>query len=327
MIVCVTGARGFIGRHLVARLRTIGGVRLRVLSRTADPQSFPECQVHRIDLTESGSSLAVFLEGADVLVHCAGEIRDQTKMKAVHVHGTAALLEAAGARRAERAKPLRWVQLSSVGVYGPPSEPGLPRVVTEDTEPNPVGEYEQTKTAADRLVLEAARLGFVAPTIIRPSVVFGADMPNPSLRQLAECVQRGFFFHVGRREAVATYIHVGDVVDVIEQAVLNERMQNEVYNVSNDCSVEEMIDGIAAGAGVRPPRMRLPEQPLRLLLRLLPGSLAGPLTIERLNALVSRTTYPSRKLSSHIGYKPARPVPEALAAIVAGWLGPRPQAS
>jgi nucleoside-diphosphate-sugar epimerase len=143
-------------------------------------------------------------------------------------------------------------------------------------------------------------------------------MHNPSMRQLAEFVRR-IFFHAGYRGAVATYIHIGDVVDVIEQAVLNERMQNEVYNVSNNCSVVEMIGGIAADAGVRPPRMSLPEQPLGLLLRLLPGSLAGPLTVERLNVLVSRTTYPSRKLSSHIGYNPARPVPETLAAIVAGW--------
>lgn len=145
-------------------------------------------------------------------------------------------------------------------------------------------------------------------------------------------VRRGLFFHVGRPESVATYIHIDDVIHVLVQSVFSERMQNEVYNVSNDCSVEEMIGAIASGAGicpprVRSPRMRLPEQPLRLLLRLLPGSLAGPLTIERLNALVSRTTYPSRKLSSHIGYKPTRPVPETLAAIVAGWLGPRPQAS
>jgi nucleoside-diphosphate-sugar epimerase len=201
------------------------------------------------------------------------------------------------------------------------------RAVTEDTELNPVGEYEQTKMVADRLVLEAARRGVVVPIVVRPSIVFGADMLNPSLHQLAECVQRGLFFHVGRRKAVATYIHVDDVVDVLEQAVFNERMQNEVYNVSNDCSVEEMIGGIATGAGVRPPRMRLPEKPLRLLLRLLPGGLAGPLTIERLDALVSSTTYPSRKLASHTGYKPARSVPETLATIVAGWLGPRPQAS
>jgi len=84
-------------------------------------------------------------------------------------------------------------------------------------------------------------------------------MHNPSMRQLAEFVRR-VLFHAGYRGAVATYIHIGDVVDVVEQAVLNERMQNEVYNVSNNCSVVEMIGGIAAGAGVRSPRMSLPEQ-------------------------------------------------------------------
>jgi nucleoside-diphosphate-sugar epimerase len=321
MIVCVTGARGFIGRHLVDRLRTMSGVRLRVLSRIADSHEFPDCQVHRIDLTESGSSMDAFLAGADVLVHCAGEIREPAKMKAVHVHGTAALLEAAGAQRAERAKPLRWVQLSSVGVYGPPSEPGLPRVVTEDAELNPVGEYEQTKAAADRLLLEAGHRGMVTPTIIRPSIVFGTDMPNPSLRQLAEVVRRGLFFYIGHREAVATYIHVGDVIDVLVQSVFNERMQNEVYNVSNDCSLEEMIGGMATGAGVRPPQVRLPEKPLRMLLRLLPKNQAGPLTAERFNALVGRTSYPFTKLTSHIGYKPACLVPQALASVVSQWFG------
>ena len=319
MIVCVTGARGFIGRHVVARLRETGSLHLRVLSRTADAHEFPDCQLHRIDLTVPGNALGAFLEGADVLVHCAGEIRDPSKMESLHVRGPAALLEAAGAQRAERPKPLRWVQLSSVGVYGPPLEPDVPRLVTEDAEFNPTGLYEQTKAAADRMVSEAGLRGVVIPTIIRPSIVFGPDMPNPSLRQLAEVVRRGLFFHVGSHQAVANYVHVDDVAEVIEQAVFNERMQNEVYNVSNDCSVEEMIGGIATGAGVPPPRVRLPEKPLRILLQLLPKSLAGPLTVERLNALVGRTSYPFTKLLSHIGYKPARPVPETLSAVVAGW--------
>jgi len=326
MVVCVTGARGFIGRHVVARLRVTGGLRPRVLSRTADSHDLPDCELHRIDLTAPGNALGTFLEGADVLVHCAGEIRDSSKMDALHVHGTAALLEAASARRSERAKPLRWVQLSSVGVYGPPLEPDSPRVVTEDAELNPAGPYEQTKAAADRMVLQAGLRGVVSATIIRPSIVFGADMPNSSLRQLVGVVRRGLFFYVGSHEAVANYVHVGDVAEVIEQAVFNERMQNEVYNVSNDCSMEEMINGIAVGAGVRPPRVRLPKKPLRMLLRCLPKSQAGPLTVERLNALVGRTSYPFAKLTSHIGYNPVRPVPETLAAIVAGWFGPSQRA-
>ena len=117
------------------------------------------------------------------------------------------------------------------------------------------------------------------------------------------------------------------MIHVLVQSVFSERMQNEVYNVSNDCSVEEMIGAIASGAGICPPRVRSPEKPLRMLLRCLPKSLVGPLTAERLNALVGRTSYPFTKLTSHIGCKPARPVPETLAAIAAGWFGPRPEAS
>jgi nucleoside-diphosphate-sugar epimerase len=86
------------------------------------------------------------------------------------------------------------VQLSSVGVYGQPVELGLPRVVTEHTKPDAVGQYEQTKTASDSLVLEVGHRGFVTPTIVRRSIVFGADMPNPSLRSLAKVVRRGLFF-------------------------------------------------------------------------------------------------------------------------------------
>jgi len=92
------------------------------------------------------------------------------------------------------------------GRLWPPPDLGWSRAVTEDTELNPVGEYEQTKAVSDWLILEAARRDVVAPTIIRPSIVFGADMPNPSLRQLADVVRRGLFFHVGHRDAVATYI-------------------------------------------------------------------------------------------------------------------------
>ncbi len=322
MVVCVTGAKGFIGRHAVARLRKIGGLELRVLSRTADPHEFPECQLHRIDLTAPGNTLRAFLEGSDVLVHCAGEIRDSSKMEALHVHGTAALLEAAGTRRSERAKPLRWVQLSSVGVYGPPARPGLERVIREDAPKNPVGEYERTKAIADELVFETARNGVITQTTVRPSIAFGPDMPNNSLRQLAGVVRSGLFTYVGKSGAIANYIHVDDVADVLAWAVLDERMNNQVYNLSNDCTLEEMIGGVATGAGVPKPWIRLPEQPVRALVNLLPSNMGIPLTATRLDALVGRTSYPVDKLAGHIGYKPARAVPQAIASLVAEWFSP-----
>jgi len=263
------------------------------------------------------------LEGADVLVHCAGEIRDSSKMEALHVHGTAALLDAAGTRSAKRAKPLRWVQLSSVGVYGPPARPGLERVIREDAPVNPVGPYEQTKAVSDELVFEAARNAVITHTTVRPSIAFGLDMPNNSLRQLAGVVRSGLFAYVGKSGAIANYIHVDDVVDVLARAVLDDCMSNQVYNLSNDCTLEEVIGGFANGAGVRKPWLRLPEQPVRALLKLLPPNAGLPLNKTRLDALVSRTSYPVDKLAGHIGYRPARAVPQDMALLAAEWFLPR----
>lgn len=63
---------------------------------------------------------------------------------------------------------------------------------------------------------------------------------------------------MGHSEGVAIYIHVDDMVHTCQKAVVNDRMENEINNVSYNCSMEEMLRGIATGAGVRPPRIRLP---------------------------------------------------------------------
>ena len=47
-----------------------------------------------------------------------------------------------------------WVQLSSCGAYGKPAlHPSMPRYMDENSHDNPSGEYEHTKTEADRLVI------------------------------------------------------------------------------------------------------------------------------------------------------------------------------
>ena len=327
MVVGITGATGFIGRRVVARLREKHGLIIRVLSRKIPVSECQACETYRIDLTAPGEAVRKFMEGTDVIVHCAGELGDPSRMESLHVNGTAALLEAAACLRERRRRPLHWVQLSSVGVYGPPVKPGMARVIREDAPTNPSGDYEQTKARADELVAEASSKGFITFTTVRPSIVFGSDMRNDSLRQLAKIVRAGLFAYVGKRGAIANYVHVDDVADVLMRAVGDERMHGQIYNLSNDCPLEEMIRGVAAGARVRTPRLRMPEQPMRALLRLLPPKLGLPLTKTRFDALVSRTGYPCDKLFAHIGYKPARSVPQAMASVVFEWFSPRNEPS
>ncbi len=140
MIVAITGGAGFIGRRLVLRHLTQGDD-VRVLSRRpAGEVGLPDgVDIHRGDLAGEMENLQSFVDGVDVLYHCAGEIRDSSRMHAIHVVGTQKLVDAAAGQVGH------WVQLSSVGAYGPISQ----GVITEATPENPLGVYEVTKAESD----------------------------------------------------------------------------------------------------------------------------------------------------------------------------------
>lgn len=111
MVVGITGASGFVGSALLRRHVDAGDV-VRCLSRRPKAVSHSGVQVFEGNLERPDDALARFSDGLDVLYHCAAEVRDVRRMQAVNVEGVRALLRAAAGRIG------RWVQLSSVGVYG-----------------------------------------------------------------------------------------------------------------------------------------------------------------------------------------------------------------
>jgi len=256
--VAITGATGFIGRAL-AGVHVAFGDEVRVLSRRRfDPsRAVPGTTWCQGDICHPLSP--DLFDGVHTVYHLAAELHDPARMQAVHVDGTANLLAAAAGR------VQRWVQLSSVGVYGPPAAP----IVNEETVPAPANEYERTKYAADRRVEDACRSAGLEYAILRPSNVIGAAMQNGSVFALINAVRRGRFFYIGPRGAIATYVHVDDVVRAL--VACQAAPSGRVYNLSSDCTWEALIGRIASLTGVRPPRLRLPAWPLRLGIRTLEG--------------------------------------------------------
>jgi nucleoside-diphosphate-sugar epimerase len=289
MIAAVTGGTGFVGRALVARLRRDAAVReVRVLSRRGG-----------FDLTRPLPPQA--LDGVDVLFHCAGETRDEAAMRALHVEGTRRLVEAA------RGRVARWVQLSSVGVYGRRLREGA---LDESAPPAPEGEYEVTKAESDRLLGGAG----LEHAILRPSIVFGPGMPNPSLYQLVAAVDRGRFAYIGPAGAVATYVCVEDVADAL--ALLGSAPGAAgVYNLSDDRPLESFVAAIAGALGRAARFPRLPEPLARLLARI-PGL---PLTPGRVDALTRRVRYPSARMRDELGFRFGVSIEAGLRALVADW--------
>ncbi len=304
----VTGASGFIGRALVTQLLD-AGYAVRTLSRRTASDLPTSVEARVGDLATGHGIAAALFEGVQVVFHCAGEVRDTSMMRSVHVEGTRRLLDCL--RSHEGSLP-HWLQLSSVGAYGRPLVPSHSRVVDETTPERPTGEYETTKTEADRVVRAFAAEHDMPLTILRPSTVIGAHMPNRSLRAVIEMVERGWFFYVGRDGAMANYIHASDVARALVACAATAASRGETFNLSSDCSWVSLIEYVARARGVRRPRLRIPESLLRWLVTVMGVVVPLPLTADRISALVSSTRYPATKIERVLGFRCANPMPQAL---------------
>lgn len=309
-VIAITGGAGFIGARLVARHVEAGDI-VRVLTRRSQTQlPFGQAVIaYPGDLTDDSVPLETFVDGADVLYHCAGEVRDLCRMEAVNVGGTRRLLHAA------QGKIGRWVQLSSVGAYG------ARRVgaVTEDTPLQPIGVYEQTKTKADEVVETAAAAGVMTFSMLRPSIVFGPEMSNLSLFQMINMINKGLFFFIGQPGASANYIHVDNVVEGLYRCGAIAAAADNIYNVSDWRTIEDFVGIIARELGKPPPTRRLPEFAARMVARLGNWLPRIPLTEARIDALTNRTVYSSNKIVHELGYEHRITMEDGLSEMTQAW--------
>jgi nucleoside-diphosphate-sugar epimerase len=309
VIVAVTGGTGFIGKHLVAR-HVARGDQVRYLTRRKAAEHIRGAFAHIGNLSCSVDELRQFVRGADVLYHCAAELRNEAEMHNTNVLGTANLLVAASGEVG------RWVQLSSTGVYGSERHGDI----HEHAEINPVIAYEKSKAASDNLVCTAAEKQNLPCVVLRPSNVYGTDMPNQSLFQLIRVIDRGMFFFIGKHGAVANYIHIENVVDALllcGTAALP--LNGRVYIVSDHRTLEDFVGIIATSLGKRTPQKRLPESLVRAAVALAGLIPKFPLTSSRLDALTNRTVYRSDRIESELGYKNKISMEEGIGELARYW--------
>lgn len=310
MIVAITGGTGFIGKKLVARLVERGDT-VRLLTRQPAVSGLsPQVKIHVCDLVTAGvDDLSAVLDGADVLYHCAGQLTNTQAMHALHVDATRKLVEAASGRID------RWVQLSSVGVYGQSRD----ELITEESAWNPAGQYEITKTESDRIVIDGANRGGYSYSMLRPSNVFGAEMGNQSLFGMIAMIDRGLFFYIGKPGAAANYIHVDNVAEGLIRCATVEAARGRIFNLSDHRTLEEFVNTIASILGRPAPGLRIPEA----IARFAGGTLGRlphfPLTLSRVDALVIRSQYPIARIRQELGYRHVISMEDGLRELVKAY--------
>lgn len=309
MIVAVTGGTGFIGRHLIARHRARGD-QVRYLTRKSPSENVAGASAFVGDLTSQVEHLEKFARGADVMYHCAAELRDEAKMQQTNVRGTANLIAAAGGEIG------RWVQLSSTGVYGRKTTGD----VVEETAVNPANAYEISKATADKVLLDTALQQDFSCVVVRPSNVYATDMPNQSLFQLIRAIDRGLFFFIGGPGAIANYVHVENVVDALMLCATAALPENgRTYIVSDYRKLDELVHTIAAALGRTRSHFRLPATLVRTLSRIAGGIPGFPLTSSRVDALTNKTVYRIDRIRAELGYENRIPMEAGMSELVRHW--------
>ena len=250
-IALVTGASGFVGGRL-ARILAMEGWTVRALVRTPDRASGlagdPHLDVVVGDLCER-SSVAGALADADVVFHCAGNVRTWDTLESYrrdNVIATRTLVEAALARR----RPLsRFVHVSSVDVYGYPDSPADEESTTTLT----THHYGRSKLEGELEVRRLASRGGLPFTIVRPTNVFGPG--GAFVEKIGRELLSGSMITIDSGRCHAGLVYVDNLAENLVRAACSTHTIGQTYNLrdENDVTWRDYLDRLAAGIDARRP--------------------------------------------------------------------------
>jgi GDP-4-dehydro-6-deoxy-D-mannose reductase len=245
MKVLVTGADGFVGRHLVRRLLDAGDL-VAAGCRPGGPEVdwakvAPAGPVEKVplEITDSASVEEALRWGPEAVIHLAAVAstreasRDPASAWEVNAVGTARLVDAAAVlKSAGPGDPLVLV-ISSGEVYGVGHS--TPRVETDPLLPH--SSYAASKVGAEVAALEVWRRTGLKVVIARPFTHTGPDqttqyvIPGWAERLRVAKLSGVPTVSTGNLDPVRDFLDVRDVVNAY-RLLLTRGAPGEVYNVS-----------------------------------------------------------------------------------------------
>lgn len=295
----VTGANGFIGRHVCSRLAKAGWA-VRGAVRSVPEGSGGDIDYRRCGDLSPDADWRPLFQGVDAIVHVAAHVHVRGSAGAgsdaafhrINVGGSAAL-----ARQAAGAGVRRFLFMSSIGA----------RVAEQGEHLGaPATPYQTSKLEAERALTRIAAETGLELVVLRPPLVYGADAPGNVARLLA-LLRLGLplpLASIGNRRSV---IYVENLSDAVAHCLEHPDAPGRILELSDGAPIS--TPDLAWRLG------RLADHPARLvpcppaLLRLV-GRLTGQ--FRSVDSLLEDLVTDDREIRNDLGWRP--PFPQADAA-------------
>lgn len=229
--VLVTGAGGFIGRHVCDRLRR-GGISFLGLDHRVCEDAAPE--VRTCDISDVQAISELFRNhGIATVIHLAAVLQSKARVDPalatrINIDATLHLLELAAEARVSR-----FVFASSVSVYG---SQGSKHLFREKDAAAPIDLYGAAKRYVEIYGEQLSARGAVSFVGLRIAGVVGAGAKSRTSPWRSEIFEK---LGVGttqkivmpfERDSVLSLVHVEDVAEMLVLLAQREHLQSRIYN-------------------------------------------------------------------------------------------------
>jgi len=251
----VTGATGFIGKHLVKALVKEGREVRCLVRKKSNTKDMVKLGVELCygDLL-SKQSLEGAIDGVDFIHHIAGEVYSKrvTDYYNTNVVGTKNLIEVCYNKNIKK-----FMYLSSIAAVG--QNANRDNLLNEKSPCNPMTPYGKSKFIAEKMVLESFYTNRIPVVIIRPPIVYGPGQPY-ILTRFFRMIEKGDFKIIGDGNNLKSFCYIDNLIQGILLAENSEKSVGKIYFISdNQIYTPKMIaQAIANEEGVAISQKHLP---------------------------------------------------------------------
>lgn len=286
MKILVTGANGFVGKMLCARLIQEQHEVYAVMKQHFSMETwmlcnkeiipdvetiYPSSNFHFCYVDDIGANTdwRPYLKDINVVVHLAARthvmqenaIDVLTQYRAVNVEGTRQL-----AKQSTMAGVQRFIYLSSIKIHG---EETSSHIYSEDDAPSPVDAYGISKLEAEQVLKNIAQTGVMEYVIIRPPLVYGPGVKGNFFR-LMQLIKWNIPLPFKKINNKRTMIYVENLVDIINVALTHPKAANQIFLVGENTSLStpQLIQHIAKYMKKSSKLYSIPDELLHIITKL-----------------------------------------------------------